>query len=78
MRHHPQQHARRNHSFLLIFKKKAVRDKITDELILRCAAAIQNDLNDANLPQAQPHPPNTEMLKSALYRQTRTGCGSAG
>jgi hypothetical protein len=40
VRHHPQQHARRNHSFLLIFKNKPVRDKIADQLILRCAEII--------------------------------------
>jgi ubiquinone/menaquinone biosynthesis C-methylase UbiE len=41
VRHHPQQHARRNHSFLLIFKKKAVPDKIAELLILRYAAIIR-------------------------------------
>jgi len=54
VRHHPQKHARRNHSFLLIFKRKQVRDKITDELMLRCAAAIQGESAKASPSQDAP------------------------
>jgi len=44
IQHHPQLHARRNHSYLIIFKKSNKRNKaeqFTDTLILEAAAEIQ-------------------------------------